>query len=64
MTCTLYRERELALMLRAGPCYPAGNDFPLLGGKLHEAFLVLVVNIDIAAFAEPADFSFLDFFYR
>ena len=51
-------------MLRAGPCYPAGNDFPLLGGKLHEAFLVLVVNIDIAAFAEPADFSFLDFFYR
>ena len=64
MPGALNRERELALMLRTGSGYPAGNDLSLLGSELHEALLILVVDIDFTALAEPADFSFLDFFYR
>ncbi len=63
MTCTLDSERELALMLRTGSGHPPGDYLPLLGGKLHEALLVLIIDIDLAALTEPADFSLLDFFY-
>jgi hypothetical protein len=63
MTRALYREGELALMLRAGTGNTAGNYLPLLGSKLHEALLILVIDVDIAALAEPAGFSLLYFFY-
>ncbi len=63
MTRALYRERKLTLMLRAGSCDPTGNDLPLLGGKFNEAFVILVIDVDIAALAKPADFSLLYFFY-
>ncbi len=63
MTCTFYRERELTLMLCAGPCYTTGNDLALFGGELHQALFILVIDVYIAALAEPADFPLLDFFY-
>lgn len=63
IACTFDRKRKLALVLRAGTCHPARDDFPLLGCELDNTFVVFVIDIYISVFTEPADFSLLYFFY-
>lgn len=63
MTRAFDRKRKLALVFRAGSRYPAWNNFSLLGCKLNETPIVFVIDVNISAFAEPANFSLLYFFY-
>jgi hypothetical protein len=63
VTRAFNRKRQLALMLRAGSRYAAGDNLPLLRSELHEALIIFVIDVNIAALAEPAAFSSFDFFY-
>ena len=63
MTRTFDRKRKLSLVLRASSSHPARNYFSLLGCKLDESLIVFVIDINISALTEPANFSLLYFFY-
>ncbi len=63
MTRSLYRKCKLTLVFCACSGNSSGNDLSLFGSEFDQTFVVFVVDVDIAALAEPADLSLLYFFY-
>ncbi len=63
MPGSLDRQGELPLMLRASSGDPARDNLSLLRRKLDQPLVVFIIDVDVAVFAEPADFSFFNFFY-
>ncbi len=63
MSSALDRERKLSLVFCTSPGHPAWDNLALLGREFDETFIILVVDVDIPVFAEPANFSLLDFLY-
>ena len=62
MTRAFNRKSELALMLGAGSCHPAGNNFPLFRSELDKTLVIFIIDIYVSVLTEPADFSSFYFF--